>query len=243
MIETAFLLKMKNYSFDSYAEQYDAWFLENRNVLYSEVKLVAYFLKNAGRILSIGCGSGLFEMILHQEFGIEITDGVEPSVDMADIAKKRGLSVEIATAEELCIEPGKFDTILYNGCPSYITNLDKAIRGAYAALPKGGRIILIDVPKESSYGLLYNLAKATGAWEHGLLQDVYPRNPYPIELVCQSNWRTTAEKISMLEKAGFSELEFAQTLTKHPVYSNHVMEEPIAGYDCGDYVAICAKRK
>ena len=230
---------MENNSFDSYAETYDAWFLENRNVLYSEVNLVAHFLKDAGRILSVGCGSGLFEMILMKEFGITIKDGIEPSADMAEIAKQRGLSVEVGTAEDVCVENGRFDTILYNGCPSYISNLEKAVANSYNALSDGGRIILIDVPKESSYGLLYNLAKATGTWSHELLKDVYPRNPYPIELVCQSNWRTTAEKIAILENAGFSGLDFAQTLTKHPIYSNNVIEEPLKGYDCGDYVAIC----
>ncbi|MDR2916692.1 MAG: class I SAM-dependent methyltransferase [Tannerella sp.] len=235
---------MEKYSFDSYAEKYDAWFLENRNVLYSEVKLVAYFLKDAGRILSVGCGSGLFEMILEKEFDIIIKDGIEPSADMAEIARKRGLSVEIGTAEDMQVETGLYDTILYNGCPSYISDLAKSIKNSYDALKEGGRIILIDIPKESSYGLLYNLAKATGTWAHELLNGVYPRNPYPIELVCQSNWRTTAEKITLLESAGFSNLEFAQTLTKHPIYSNHAVEEPVAGYDSGDYVAICGyKRK
>ena len=45
--------------FDEYASAYDAWFLNNRNVLYSEVNLVAATLKDAGRTLSVGCGSGL----------------------------------------------------------------------------------------------------------------------------------------------------------------------------------------
>lgn len=230
---------MENNSFDQYAEKYDAWFLENRNVLYSEVKLVAHFLKDTKRILSIGCGSGLFEMILEKEFGIVIKDGIEPSEDMAGIARKRGLTVEIGTAEDACIEAGKYDAILYNGCPSYITDLEKSVHKSYAALRNGGKIVLIDIPKESSYGLLYNLAKATGTWDHPLLKDVYPRDPYPIELVCQSNWRTTKEKICLLEKVGFSNLEFAQTLTRHPVYSNNSIEEPEEGYDKGDYVAIC----
>ena len=231
-----------NDSFDKYAEKYDAWFLENKNVLYSEVKLVAHTLKNAEHILSIGCGSGLFEMILEKEFGISIKEGIEPSVDMAEIARKRGLSVEIGTAENAYIESGKYDTILYNGCPSYINNLEKAIKDSYAALKENGKIVLIDIPKESSYGLLYNLAKLAGTWEHKLLENIYPRNPYPIELVCQSNWRTTAEKIALLEKAGFSDFEFAQTLTRHPIYSNNIIEEPISGYDSGDYVAICGRK-
>ena len=46
--------------FDQYAPAYDAWFLKNRNVLYSEVNLLASVLENAGRVLSVGCGSGLY---------------------------------------------------------------------------------------------------------------------------------------------------------------------------------------
>ena len=230
---------MMTNSFDRYAEKYDAWFLENRNVLYSEVKLVAHFLKDAGRILSVGCGSGLFETILDKEYGIVVGHGIEPSEDMAGIARKRGLDVRVGTAEESAIEDERYDTILYNGCPGYISDLGKALRKSYSGLRKGGKIIVIDIPKESSYGLLYNLAKATGEWGHDLLAEVYPRNPYPIELVNQSNWRTTAEKVALMEEAGFSGLEFAQTLTKHPIYSNNIVEEPIPGYDSGDYVAIC----
>ena len=230
-------------SFDKHAEKYDSWFLENENVLYSEIKLVAYFLKENERILSIGCGSGLFEMILKKEYGIVIKDGVEPSKDMADIATKRGLNVTINSAEEYTCEAGIYDTILYNGCPSYISNLEKALQNSFDALRKGGKIILIDVPKESSYGLLYNLAKSAGTWDHPLLERIYPPNPYPIELVNQANWRTTKDKITLMQQAGFINLEYAQTLTKHPIYSNNMTEEPIPGYDCGDYVAICGYKK
>ena len=52
--------------FDSYANEYDAWFLENPNVLESEVRLVASTLKDGGKILSVGCGSGLFEKIIRE---------------------------------------------------------------------------------------------------------------------------------------------------------------------------------
>ncbi len=228
-----------NKSFDKYAEKYDSWFLENKNVLYSEVKLVAHCLKDSKRILSIGCGSGLFETILKAEYGITIEDGVEPSKDMASIATKRGLNVIVGSAEEYICENGIYDTILYNGCPSYISNLGKALQNSFDALRQGGKVILIDVPKESSYGLLYNLAKSVGTWDHPLLKGVYPRDLYPIELVNQANWRTTEEKIMLMQEIGFVNFEYAQTLTKHPIYSNNVTEEPIPGYDCGDYVAIC----
>ena len=57
-----------------------------------------------------------------------------------------------------------------------------------------------------------------------------------------ANWRSTPEKTHLLEKAGFKNFQYAQTLTKHPLYSNLEKEEPIQGYDRGDYVAICAEK-
>lgn len=224
--------------FDQYASLYDAWFLDNRNVLYSEVNLVAQTLRGAGRVLSVGCGSGLFESILAAEYGITITEGIEPSAGMADIARKRGMSVVSATAEEADFGDGTYDTLLFNGTPSYITDLRGVLRKAYAALRPGGRVILIDVPKESGYGMMYNLALALGTWKHPLLEGCHPRNPYPIELVNAANWRTTAEKKALLEEAGFVDLRFAQTLTRHPLCSDDAVEQPVEGYDSGDYVAV-----
>ena len=229
--------------FDQYASAYDAWFLDNRNVLYSEVNLVASTLQDAGRVLSVGCGSGLFEKILRDEYGITVTDGIEPSEGMAAIARKRGMNVTIATAEEADFGNGDYDTLLFNGTPSYIGDLAGVVRKAYAALPAGGRIILIDVPKESSYGLLYNLAKAVGTWDHPLLAGCYPPNPYPIEFVDVAAWRTTAEKVALLREAGFTDLEFAQTLTSHPLTSNDEEEQPVEGYGKGDYVAVTAYKR
>jgi SAM-dependent methyltransferase len=226
--------------FDEYAATYDAWFLDNPNVLESEVRLVASTLRNAGRVLSVGCGSGLFEKIMRDEFGITVTDGVEPSPAMAEIARKRGMDVTEATAEEFDYPAGEYDTILFNGSPSYITDLDTVLSKVYAALKPGGRVVLVDVPKESTYGLMYNLAKALGTWNHPLLEGAYPPNPYPIEFVNVANWRTTAEKIALLEKNGFRNIESAQTLTTHPLYSDLAAEEPVPGHDRGDYVALTA---
>ena len=59
-------------AFDQYASEYDAWFLENENVLQTELRLVAESLRDAGEILSIGCGSGLFEKLLQDQFVLVI---------------------------------------------------------------------------------------------------------------------------------------------------------------------------
>lgn len=227
--------------FDNYAGMYDAWFMENENVLMSEFKLVAEALgSNPGRTLSVGCGSGLFEMLLKRECGVEVTDGIEPSRAMAEIAEKRGMTVRIGGAEDIEFGDCEYDTVLFNGTPSYITDLELAFDKTYKALKPGGRIIAIDVPKESSYGLMYNLAKALDTWEHPLLTGVAPLDPYPIEFCRLANWRTTAEKIDLLHKAGFIDMTFSQTLTRHPMYTNTAVEEPIEGFDRGDYVAVTA---
>lgn len=226
--------------FDQYAPKYDAWFLKNKNVLYSELKLVAHFLKNAGNALSVGCGSGLFEMLLKQEYDIIVKYGIEPSKSMAEIAEKRGMVVELNTAEDADFGNNQYDTIIFNGTPGYINDLQKAFNKTYKALQKRGSVVVIDIPKESSYALLYNLAKALGTWDHPMLKGIQPKDPYPIEFVKLANWRTTNEKVEMLQHAGFTRFDFAQTLTRHPVYSDDAVEEPKVGYDRGDYVAICA---
>lgn len=233
---------MQKYIFDEYAEKYDSWFLKNKNVLDSEVALMAFFLKSPGRSLSVGCGSGLFETLLSKDYNITIKEGVEPAEGMREIAIKRGMTVRLGTAEDTIFGDNEFDTIIFNGTPSYISNLSKAFKNAYDALKIGGTILVLDVPKESSYGLLYQLGKYHGSWDHPDFIDVTPENIYPIEFVKEAQWRSTPEKTRLLKKIGFTNFRYAQTLTKHPAYSNLEKETPIAGYDRGDYVAICAQK-
>lgn len=230
-------------AFDQYASEYDAWFLENTNVLETELRLVAACLQDSGRILSIGCGSGLFEKLLEDRYGIRIAHGIEPAEGMAAIARKRGFDVEINTAEDADYGEECYDTVLFNGCPCYMQDLGLALRKAHKALRKGGKAVVIDVPKESPYGLIYNLALAVGTWDHPLLEGCKPKDPYPIELVKQAAWRTTAEKSKALEDNGFSDLIYKQALTLDPHYSYTAVEDPIEGYDRGSYVAICAFKK
>jgi SAM-dependent methyltransferase len=229
-------------SFDLHATEYDEWFLANGNILRSELSLLARCLGSPGRALSVGCGSGLFEWLLDREHGIRITDGIEPSVPMADIARSRGMEVLGGTAETAEYGVECYDTVLFNGTPSYIDDLAEAFARAYRALVDGGRIVVLDVPKESGFGLLYTLAAACGSWDDPRVRDVRPPVPYPIELSSAARWRTTREKIELLEAAGYVRLEQHQTLTRHPAASDDEVEEPSPGHDRGGYVGIIGSR-
>lgn len=234
---------MKQEPFDEYAEQYDSWFLKNRNVLESELLLLKHCLADPGKALSVGCGSGLFEQLLRNEHGIDIRHGVEPAEGMARIAEKRGMTVRPGTAEQLPVDDAEFDTVIMNGTPGYVDDLKQAFSEAYRVLKAGGVIVVLDVPAESSYALLYKLAGLTGAWDDPYLQKVAPTHPYPVEFVTGARWRTTEEKSGLLTSVGFVDLEYAQTLTVHPKYSNNGVEQPVEGYDRGDYVAIRGRKE
>jgi ubiquinone/menaquinone biosynthesis C-methylase UbiE len=228
--------------FDKHAEEYDTWFLNNRNVLESEVLLLRHFLGAPGEALSVGCGSGLFEHLLRTSHGIDIRYGVEPAEGMARIAEKRGTKVKRGTAENLPFDAEQFDTVLLNGIPSYVEDLERAFREAHRVLAPGGHIVVADVPAESSYALLYRLAAVVGAWEDPFLKKVVPKHPYPVEFAAAANWRTTKEKAELLRAVGFVDMEYAQTLTRHPRFSNEAVEQTVEGFDRGDYVAIRGRK-
>jgi len=233
---------LKEGSFNEHAENYDGWFLKNKNVLESEVLLLKYFLSNPGKAVSIGCGSGLFEYLLKTEHGIEIGYGVEPSKAMARIAQKRGIIVKIGTAESLPFGDEEFDTAILNGVLSYVDDPKKALEEAYRVLKYGGYVVVACVPAESSYGMLYKLAELKGGWDDPYLKRIAPRHPYPIEFVREARWCTIEEASEWLKEAGFVDLRFAQTLTRHPKYSDNYVEQATEGYERGDYVAIKARK-
>ena len=231
--------------FDGHADKYDQWFMTNDKVFMSELKLLHACLAplKKDRILSVGCGSGLFEYALKKEYGLEVKEGLEPSEDMAKIAEKRGMKVMIGDAETADLEEEEYDIIYLNGCSTYIPDLYKAYSNCYRALKKGGHMILLDVPHESAYGILYSFAKEVGSYRPELFGKIAPSLPYPIELVESGVFHTTPDKAEVItDGLGMTNVRYLQTLLAHPVYTNDQVEEPVDGFDKGGYVALIAEK-
>ena len=227
--------------FDGYAAQYDEWFMKNENLFTSELRL---FLKALGdidgkKLLSVGCGSGLFESYIDRAN----VEGIEPSEDMGRIAEKRGVNVICyGMIEDVELPDDTYDIIYFNGSSSYMEDLKSVYGKSMRALKDGGRLILLDVPKESAFGFMYLLGKSLGTYDHEYLEGTMPVLPYPLALASSGVWHTTEEKIDVLKELGFKNFSYYQTLIQNPMYTNEEPEEVSEGYKSGGYVAIIAEK-
>lgn len=227
--------------FDGFANLYDEWFMVNGNLFASELALFKKVLGDieGKKILSVGCGSGLFESYID----CTNVEGIEPSKDMGTIAEKRGVNViAFGVIEDIDMPEEAYDIIYFNGSSSYLEELTPVYEKSLKALKPGGRLILLDVPKESAFGFMYLLGKALNTYDHEYLKDVMPGLPYPLGLATSGVWHSTEEKIEVLKKLGIEKFDFYQTLVKNPMYTNEEPEEVISGYKCGGYVAIIAEK-
>ena len=232
---------MEKQKFDGYADKYDEWFMKNDKLFTSELRLFEKVLGDiqGKKLLSVGCGSGLFESYIDSS-NIE---GIEPSEDMAEIARKRGINViKIGLIEDVDLPEEKYDIIYFNGSSSYMEDLSPVYGKCLRALKANGRLILLDVPKESAFGFMYLLGKSLNTYDHEYLNGAMPELPYPLALASSGVWHTTEEKINVLKELGISRFSYYQTLVKNPLYTNEEPEEVIEGYKSGGYVAIIAEK-
>lgn len=228
--------------FDGYANKYDEWFMVNDNLFTSELRLYKKVLGDISgkKLLSVGCGSGLFESYIDSS-NIE---GIEPSKDMGEIAEKRGINIiKYGLIEDVDLPDETYDIIYFNGSSSYMEDLTSVYEKSLKAVKKGGKLILLDVPKESAFGFMYLLGKRLNTYDHEYLEGAMPSLPYPLALASSGVWHSTEEKIEVLKNLGVEKFSFYQTLVKNPMYTNEEPEEVIEGYKSGGYVAIIAEKQ
>ncbi|ADQ14168.1 methyltransferase domain-containing protein [Halanaerobium hydrogeniformans] len=221
-------LELNQEKFNQGAEDFEIWFKNNENLFLTELNALAKMITKPEKCLSVGIGNGLFAEKL------DIKKGVEPSQAMADLARARGIEVKAGKAEALPFADRSIEQILLGTILAYVEDKQKAVSEAYRVLKKGGEIIVSILPAESSFALLYRLAFLEGHYR----TELSPKYPYPMDFLAGTDWLSTEELIEIMEEVGFKNLEFRQTLTKHPKYVNDEVEKSIPGYKKGDYVVV-----
>jgi ubiquinone/menaquinone biosynthesis C-methylase UbiE len=182
--------------FDKYAEEYDRWFdtPEGRVLFAVEVKAIKLLMKDLERpFLEIGVGTGRFA----DEIGIEF--GIDPSSNVLEIAKMRGITTKKAKGENLPFADGSFGAVFILFTLCFTENPEKVLSEAKRVLKIDGDLIVGIINRESPWGQLYLKKKAEG----------HPLYKYAI-------FYTVHEVVKMMEKAGITIEAYSSTLCQAP---------------------------
>jgi ubiquinone/menaquinone biosynthesis C-methylase UbiE len=203
--------------FDKYAEEYDRWFdtPEGKVLFAVEVKAVKLLMKDIEKpFLEIGVGTGRFA----DQFGIEY--GIDPSSNVLEIAKMRGITTKKAKGETLPFADGSFGAVFILFTLCFAEDPKMLLFEAKRVLKKGGRLIVGIINRESPWGQLYLKKKAGG----------HPLYRY-------ATFYSVYEVIKMIENAGMAVEAYSSTLCQRPsemLYEESVYNELIenAGFVC-----------
>jgi len=156
--------------------------------------------------LEIGVGSGRFARAL----GIET--GIDPSIELLNTAKSRGITTIQGKGEEKLFKGESFSTVFLIVTLCFVDSPEAVLREAHRILKPGGKVVLGLVLKGSPWGKLYEQKKKQG---HRFYR-------YATFYKCD-------EVIKLLVQAGFVTERIVSTLFQEPDKVHH-MEEPRQGY-------------
>jgi len=204
--------------FDEHAVEYDDWFNENAVVYRSELDAVRALLpEHLGRSIEVGVGTGRFAVPLG------IAEGVEPSRAMADLARRRGVEVVEAAAEELPFRDAAFDLVLMVTTVCFLDDVGRAFSEAHRVLAAGGHFVVGFLDRETELGRAYETRKADSGF-------------YRL-----ARFHSSEEVLRELSEAGFGDITSVQTVFRSPGETN----EPSAvkpGHGVGLFVVMRGRR-
>jgi ubiquinone/menaquinone biosynthesis C-methylase UbiE len=202
--------------FNKYYKRYDEWYEKNKYAYLSELDAIRKVLPKKGKGLEIGVGTGRFASALGIKYG------VEPSTNMARLARKRGVEVYLGYGGALPFIDESFDYVLMAITICFIKDPRQALDEARRVLKKDGKIIIGIVDKHSFLGKFY-LKKKNIFYEKATFFGVKGLT-------------------ALLEKSGFKRFSYYQTLFALP---NNIktVEKPRKGFGEGGFVVISAKKE
>lgn len=206
--------------FDKHVKKYEKWFDDHRMAYQSEVlALKEHFseLPENIRGIEVGLGTGRFS----EPLGIK--EGIEPSVEMAEKAIKRGIEIMKGTAERLPYSALQFDFVLFVTI-CYFKNVKKAFQEAHRVLKPKGSVIIGFLDSEQSVAKSY-------------MEKKQKSNFYK-----EARFYSANHVKNLLEKTGFEKLVFSQTLFGELDDINEI-QRPKPGFGEGSFVVVKATKK
>ena len=139
----------KTKPFDQYADEYEDWFVINKYAFQSELDAIKKALPDNGDVVEVGIGSGIFAAPLG------IKEGIEPSEAMREKAKKKGIRVMDAVAENLTYADKSKDAVLMVTTICFVDDIFKSFQEVHRVLKDDGYFIIGFVDKNSPVGKFY----------------------------------------------------------------------------------------
>jgi len=204
--------------YQNYAEQYDKWFDENRQVYQAELRAIRSFIPEKLRSLEIGVGTAIFAAPL----GIRI--GIEPVESMRKIAQKREVDVLEGTAEYLPFKNSSFELVLMVTVICFVNDIYKTFTESYRVLSADGTIIIGMIDSGSPLGQVYLKHKQNSLFYK------------------QATFYSVDRILEIMRETGFTDFSFRQTIF-NDISEITDSEIDSTGYGKGLFAVINGKKK
>jgi len=199
--------------FDKYYKKYDTWYERNKFVYLSEIEALKKALPKKGKGLEIGVGTGRFASILGIEYGID------PSKNMLQIARRRGIDARLGTGEKLPFANSVFDYVAIIITLCFVKDPVRVLVEAKRVLKKNGKLIIGIINKDSFLGKFYQKKKSI-FYKH-------------------AHFFGIKEVVVLLRQAGFKKFSYFQTLFSLQKEISSI-EKPKKGFNKGGFVVVSA---
>jgi ubiquinone/menaquinone biosynthesis C-methylase UbiE len=206
---------MNNDPFQQFSNEYDQWFERHPKLYEAELNAVREFIRDGSNGIEIGSGTGRFSLPL------KIPIGAEPSCNMAEIARSRGMRVINARAERLPFGDRSFDFTLFVTTICFLDSIEGSLREAWRITKDGGFIVVAFIDKCSLLGKLYRKRKKDSLF------------------FGNARFYSTKQVIRHLSKVGFKDFSYRQTIITLNEDEVQMVEE---GFGKGGFVVIQGKK-
>ena len=182
--------------FDGIVDVYDRWYdtPEGTEILRAEVEcLRSLHQESPGRWLEVGVGTGRFADSLG------ISEGIDPSSRMLEVAAGRGIATHEACAEHLPFQKSLFDGVLMALTFCFVENVGAALRECWRVLRPRGSLLMGVVPADSLWGREYVEKALRG---------------HPVYAL--AHFRSATEIVGLVENTGFTLARAASALFWKP---------------------------